>query len=355
MAGITFSILLIFMELGFLDTVKRSASLIYTYMDFDFIMVSYDYEYMNETGWFHKGHLIQAAVTPGIEKVIPMNLAVGQWEDTKTEIQSSIMILGLELELDFLKNKMIRQGLSTIDKTYSVMIDIMSHPSYGDLSVGREAKINRIDITTAAQFDLGMGFYADGAVIVNNQTFAALTRLDPGDIRFGLIKALPGTDLTAVKKKLKADLPSEVKIFDRQEIIKLEQDYFVSVMPIGIMVRSGVFVSFLVGSVILFQVLSTEITNRLNEFATLKAAGFTSRYIYGVGFQQAILFAAISYIPALSISYGLFEVIHKVTRLPIFMTLILAGTVFFLSLSMCLISGFLALRKVKKADPADLF
>jgi putative ABC transport system permease protein len=355
MAGITFSILLIFMELGFLDTVKRSASLIYNYTDFDYIMVSYAYEYMNETGWFNRGYLIQAAVIPGVEKVIPMNMAVGKWEDPKTGIRSSIMILGLEQDLDFVKNPMIRQGLSKIDKAYSGIIDIMSHPSYGSLSVGGEAKVNRLDIHTTAQFDLGMGFYADGAIIVNNQTFASLTRRNPSKVRFGLIKALPESDLSLTKKKLKADLPSDVMIFDRQEIIKLEQNYFVSVMPIGIMVRSGVVVSFLVGAVILFQVLSTEISNRLNEFATLKAAGFTSGYIYGVGFQQAFLFSAISYVPALVLSYGLFEIVHKVTRLPILMTPVLAGMVFFLSLTMCLISGFLALRKVKKADPADLF
>ncbi len=355
MAGITFSMLLMFMELGFLDTVKRSASLIYTYTDFDYIMVSYDYEYMNETGWFNRGHLIQAAVTPGVEKVIPMNMATGRWEDPETEIRSSVMILGMELDPDFVKNRMIKQGLPNIDKSYSAMIDTLSHPSYGSLLMERNAKINRLDITTTAQFSLGMGFYADGAVIVNNQTFASLTRRNPSYVRFGLIKAIPGTDLFLTKERLKADLPTDVKIFDRQEIITLEEDYFVSVMPIGIMVRAGVLVSFLVGSVILFQVLSTEISNRLNEFATLKAAGFTSFYIYGVGFQQAFLFSAISYLPALAFSYGLFEIVHKFTRLPIFMTPVLAWTVFFLSLTMCLISGFLALRKVKKADPADLF
>jgi len=355
MAGITFSILGMFMELGFLDTVKRSASLIYTYMDFDFIVVSYDYEYMNETGWFGRGHLIQAAVTPGVEKVMPMNLSVGQWEDPKTEIRSSLMLLGIELDPDFVDNPKLRQGLPLIDRTYSTMIDTLSHPSYGSLAIGREAKINRIDITTTAQFDLGMGFYADGAVVVNNQTFAGLARLDPGKIRFGLIQASPGADHDTIKARLKADLPPEVKLFDRQEIITLEEDYFVSVMPIGIMVRAGVLVSFLVGAVILFQVLSTEITNRLDEFATLKAAGFTNFYIYGVGFQQAVLFSLLSYFPALVITYYLFEVVHKATRLPIFITLDLAGTVFFLALTMCLVSGFLALRKIKKADPADLF
>jgi len=355
MAGITFSILLIFMEIGFLDTIKRSASLVYNDMEFDFLMVSYDYEYMNETGRFARGHLIQAGVTPGVEKVMPMNMSIGQWEDTETETSSSLMILGIEQDPDFVKNPVIRANLSSLGQTYSVMLDTLSHPSYGPLVKGREAKVNRIDIKTGALFKLGMGFYADGAVIVNNQTFTGLTRVDSRKIKYGLIKAGPGEDLAALKTRLRSGISSEVKVFDRQEMIKMEETYFVSVMPIGIMVKTGVLVSFLVGAVILFQVLSTEITNRLTEFATLKASGFTPGYIYGVGFQQAVLFAALSYVPALILAHFLFKTIHQFTRLPSLMTPGLAGIVFVLSFFMCLISGFLALRKVKKADPADLF
>lgn len=355
MAGITFSILLMFMELGFLDTIKRTSSLIYNCMDFDFVMVSYDYEYMNETSRFARGQLVQAGVTPGVAKVMPMDLAVGEWEDPETEITSSLMILGMDVDPDFVKNPLIRQNLSTIDQTYTAMLDSLSHPSYGPLTVGREAMVNRMDIETTALFNLGMGFYADGAVIVNHQTFSALTRKNGGKIKFGLIKALPGADTADLKIKLTSDLSSRVKVFRRQEIIQMEEDYFVSVMPIGIMVRSGVVVSFLVGAVILFQVLSTEITNRLSEFATLKATGFTPGYIYGIGFQQAVIFALISYLPALVLTFFLFKIIHHFTRLPILMTMPLTATVFLLSFCMCLISGFLALRKVKKADPADLF
>ncbi len=354
-AGITFSILLMFMEIGFLDTIRRAASLIYNNMDFDLIMVSHDYEYMNESGRFARGHLVQAGVTPGVDKIMPMDMAIGQWEDIDTEIQSSLMILGMEEDPAFVKNLWIRDNLPFISQTRSVMLDTLSHPVYGPLVKGREAKVNGVDVKTTSLFSLGMGFYADGAVIVSNQTFAALSRGDGSKIKYGLIKAEIGEDLSALKTRLRSDSSSHVKIFERQEMIHMEEDYFVTVMPIGIMVSTGVFISFLVGAVILFQVLSTEITNRLTEFATLKAAGFTPGYIYGTGFQQAVLFAALSYLPALVLTCLLFQIIHRFTRLPILMTLDLAGTVFVLSFLMCLISGFLALRKVKKADPAELF
>jgi putative ABC transport system permease protein len=235
------------------------------------------------------------------------------------------------------------------------MIDTLSHPAYGSLAVDRQAKINNREVTTTAQFKFGMGFYADGAAIVSNQTFYSLTHSGSRSVKFGLIKVLPGTNVAEIKDMIKKDLPFEVMVFDRSQIIKLEQDNFISIMPIGIMVRIGVLVSFLVGAVILFQVLSTEISNRLDEYATLKAAGFTTRYIYGVGFQQALIFAIMSYLPAVILAYGLFHIIHLVSRLPIFLTFRLSATVLSLALLMCLISGFLALRKIRKADPVDLF
>jgi len=117
----------------------------------------------------------------------------------------------------------------------------------------------------------------------------------------------------------------------------------------------GVIVAFLVGAVILFQVLATEIANKLKEFATLKAVGFTPRYIYGVGFQQAMLYLAMSYLPSLVVAWFLFQLVHLASRLPIRMTAGLVGLVLLLSFAMCGISGMLALRKIKKADPADLF
>lgn len=354
-AGISFSILLMFMQVGFLDTVKRAAVLVYEDLEFDLLMVYYDYEYMNEAGRFDKGQLIQAGVIEGVARVAPLNIAVGEWEDPASEVVSSVMIIGLDPDPAFVRDPAVRAGLVALEQPYSAMLDTLSNPSYGRRSVPREARINRLDVTAAAPFALGMGFYADGAVIVNNQTFYGLTRRDPRQISFGMLQLAPGADPAATAERLRATLPQEIVVFERERLLELEQDNFVSVMPIGIMVQSGVFVAFCVGAVILFQVLSTEISNHLDEFATMKAAGYTNGYIYGVGFEQAALFAVLSYLPALLVTTGLFALIHRVTRLPIEVTGGLVGLILAMSMMMCLVSGYLALRKVKRADPADLF
>ncbi len=354
-AGIAFSVLLIFMQVGFLETGKRGSTLLYQYLDFDLIMTSDRYEFLTSSGSFDKARLIQAMVVPGVKDVMPLNIGEGEWKNPETEITSGVILIGIDPNPSFIRNTGVKSNLDTITKTRTVMLDTLSTEEYGPLKKNSEARINDVDITVTSLFTMGMRFYNDGAVFVNNQTFQSLVRRDARMVNFGLIRVAPGADITTIKRNLKENLPDDVLIFDRQKLITNEQDYFIYVLPVGIMFQVGVIIAFIIGSVILFQVLVTEITNKLNEYATLKAMGFTTKNIYNIGFTQAFLFAFMGYMPALAITIGLFHFLRIKAKLPAEFTLGLAGFVFFITLLMCIIPGFLALQKVRKADPAELF
>jgi putative ABC transport system permease protein len=171
----------------------------------------------------------------------------------------------------------------------------------------------------------------------------------------GLVRVRPGADPAQVRKALRQALPSDVVIWGRQELLDKEQAYFLSVKPVGIMFQAGALVSLVVGGVILFQVLSTEISNKLNEFATMKAMGYGDRHIYWVGIQQALLYAGFSYLIAMLGAWGIFSLAYRLSRLPIYFTADLAGQVLAMTLGVCSLSGVLALQKVRRADPAELF
>lgn len=354
-AGIAFSVLLIFMQVGFLETGKRGSTLLYQYLDFDLIMTSDRYEFLTSSGSFDKARLIQAMVVPGVKEVMPLNIGEGEWKDPETEITSGVILIGIDPNPSFIRDTGVKSNLDTITKTRTVMLDTLSTEEYGPLVKNSEAKINDVDVTVTSLFTMGMRFYNDGAVFVNNQTFQSLVRRDARMVNFGLIRVSQGADITTIKRNLKENLPDDVLIFDRQKLITNEQDYFIYVLPVGIMFQVGMIIAFIIGSVILFQVLVTEITNKLNEYATLKAMGFTTKNIYNIGFTQALLFAFMGYMPALAISIGLFHFLRVKAKLPAEFTFGLAGFVFFITLLMCIIPGFLALQKVRKADPAELF
>jgi putative ABC transport system permease protein len=117
----------------------------------------------------------------------------------------------------------------------------------------------------------------------------------------------------------------------------------------------GTIVGFLVGTVIVYQILYSDVSDHLPEYATLKAMGYSDRYLMGVVLQEALILAILGFIPGFAVSLGLYGLIAQATLLPVVMSLNRATLVLSLTLTMCVASGAIALRKLQAADPADIF
>ena len=103
------------------------------------------------------------------------------------------------------------------------------------------------------------------------------------------------------------------------------------------------------------MILSTDVANRLSEYATLKAMGYTNFFLSMVVLRQATYLAVLAFLPSLLLSLVFYQMAAAAARIPIFMTLERVILVFVLSLLMCGVSGALALRKLWQAEPAELF
>jgi putative ABC transport system permease protein len=207
------------------------------------------------------------------------------------------------------------------------------------------------------QFTLGSGFSADGAMMVSDANFARLfgiQRLERPSL--GLVRLAGGADPDRVAAALRQIIPAEeVQVLTRAEMVRRETRYWLLGKSIGIIFLLGVVVACLVGVVVVFQVLSSDISERLAEYATLKAIGMTGRGVSGVVVQQALLLAATAYLPALLAATVLYEVTARVVLLPLSMDAGIAVTVFVLANVICVLSALISLRKLHQADPADLF
>jgi putative ABC transport system permease protein len=134
-----------------------------------------------------------------------------------------------------------------------------------------------------------------------------------------------------------------------------ETRFWVDKTAVGKIFSFGVIVALVVGTVFVYQVLSSDITNRYPEYATLKAMGYSRGYLSWLVVQQAMLYAVLGYVPGLVLAFGLYWLAASSIGLPIGMTWDRAVVVLLLALAMCTFSGLLAMRKVQSADPADLF
>jgi putative ABC transport system permease protein len=289
-----------------------------------------------------------------VEAAASMSFSNGTWKDMDTGTTSRLILPGVPLEQRFINNDLIKSGLPDIRSNHAVLVDLYSHKDYGELTVGREVEVNRTPATIAGHFQLGVGLFSEGCIIVSNDNFARLSGNDPRRVNYGFLRLRPGADVPDVVAQLRAMLPGDVFIYSKAEMIRNEQDYFISVKPVGIIFQSGVIVAFFAGIVILLQVLNTDISNRLDEFATLKAIGFGDWYIHGIGVQQALIYSLLSFVPALIIAAMAFRITHLLSRLPMNMTFSLILIVFFANLAMSVISCLIGLQKVRRTDPAEL-
>ena len=123
----------------------------------------------------------------------------------------------------------------------------------------------------------------------------------------------------------------------------------------GFIFSLGVLVGFIVGSIIVYQILFGDVMNSLPQYATLKAMGYRDSYVISIVIQQSAILALVGFVPGLLLSMGLYSLLATVTKLTVLMTTTRALQVLLLTFVMCVGSGTLATRKLVQLDPADVF
>ena len=353
--GIVFAIFLIFLQLGFLQSVKKEATLLYEYFDFDLAMVSKDYQFLYSPPSFDRIRLTQARSNPQVSDSFNLNVRITSWTNPKNQITSSLLLLGLDNKPDFINDDSIKKSISNLSDRRSILLDSYSHPDLGSRKISDKGEISGRDVNVKDLFQLGLFFYAEGAAIISNQHFSYYANRSSRDTSIGFLHLKPGSDIQQIKSELIDMLPPDVQLLTKDELIQQEQNYFVNTKPIGIIFKAGVFIALVIGSVILFQVLSAEINNRMREFATLKAIGFSDTFVYGIGAAQTLIFTMLGYIPALILSNIVFNLVYDLTHLPTTVSFHLMSIVLLLVLAMSFFAGVITLYKVRRADPVELF
>jgi putative ABC transport system permease protein len=171
----------------------------------------------------------------------------------------------------------------------------------------------------------------------------------------GLIRLKQGNDPEQVREALAEYLPHDVLVLTRQQFVQREKSYWNSATPIGYIFAFGAIMGFVVGAIIVYQILFADVSDHLNEYATLRAIGFRNRFVAGIVLQEAAILAVLGYLPGMAIVYWLYGTAAAATNLPLYITPERATTVFVMTLAMCAISALMAVRKVQRLDPADVF
>lgn len=362
LAGVSFSNLLMFFQLGLLDSIYNSQRKPIERLQADLVMVSAGYSNMGSLQVFDRSRLYQALGVEGVDGVSPLHISRATWITPETRKSFDVYVYGVNLSRPSLAFPELEGQLSRLQPLRNALFDRNSKKQYGAIANELKNKglvnveVNQKQLRIIDTFSLGSTFAADANLIVGDNTFYFLfPDKNPNKIEMGLIQLKPGSDPAAVQRALQPLMSKDVKVLTRPELSNLELNYWKRNSSVGFIFSLGVLVGFVVGSIIVYQILFGDVMNSLPQYATLKAMGYTDRYVITVVIQQSAILAFVGFIPGVLTSMGLYWLLATVTKLSVFMTTTRALQVLLLTFVMCVGSGALATRKLVQLDPADVF
>lgn len=361
-AGIAFADILMFMQLGFQSALYDSNTRLNRAMLGDIVLISPKALNLQNLSTFSRRRLLQSIEVPSVQSADALYVGTITWGNPQTRLNATVQVLGFAPDQPAFNILEVNQQLDKLKLPDSVLFDRGARGKYADtiaqVSQGKPitTEVERQTLTISGLFTLGASFGADANLMTSDQTFLRLfPRRDAVSVSVGLIRVKPGYDAKQVATILQAHLPNDVRVLTASEYVQFEENYWKSASPIGFVFGLGTVMAFVVGVVIVYQVLSTDVNAHLKEYATFKAMGYGNSYLLGVIFEEAIILAFLGFIPGAILPLGLYALAANATALPIYMTVSRAVMVLVLTIVMCALSGTIATRKLQSADPADMF
>ena len=362
LAGISFAGILMFMQLGFRDGLFDASVTVHRLFDADLVLISPRSASSVRMSGFPRRRLIQTLADPSVEGVTPVHWGLMLWRNPETRRNRAILALGFNPDDPFFLDPGLAEQTGVLKQKGRILFDRLSRPEFGPIAdwyndgrvVETEIAGNRVRVEGLVS--LGTSFGADGNLLTSTETFLDLMpQKSPGGIEVGLIRLQPGTDPDLAVERLQQRLPDDVTVLTKQGFIDFEQNYWKSSTSIGFIFTLGAAMGFVVGCVIVYQVLYTDVSDHLPEYATLMAMGYRVSHLLGVVMREGFYLAALGYVPAYFAGQGLYWFVRDATKLPVGMDPARAITVLVMILVMCMLSSLLAMRRLIDADPAEIF
>jgi putative ABC transport system permease protein len=361
-AGVAFATLLMLMQLGFRAAMLESAVRYQERLDYDLVMLSRQTVFMGITHPFPRQRLYQAAGLAAVEWVAPLYGYQQHFENPWEHNTRNIMVVGIDPRRPVLLTPGVAEALPLLHRPDAALFDRLSRVEFGPVAerfargepVTAEIAGKRVEVV--GLFELGSSFGLDGNVLVSEEGFLRLfPHRSQGAIDLGLLKLRPGTDAEEVRAALAGTLERDVEVLTREGFVRRELAYWQGTTPIGYVFGFGLVMGFVVGAIIVYQILFTDVADNRRQYATLKAIGWRDGALAGVVVRQAVMLALLGFVPGVLLSLVAFRVAGLALGMPVRVTAGPLAVVFVATVLMCAVAGLGALRKLREADPAELF
>ena len=283
----------------------------------------------------------------------------------------TVGMMGMQVDRPVLDVPEILEQLDKLKSPDAILVDRATRSEYGpencrsfsDADIGHSCELGNRASLIAGHFQLGTGLATNGAVLLSDVGYAYRSGIDTRErASLGLVRLKSGVDPNDAKAELldwlsKKDprILQQVQLYTMAEQLTWERTRWLRETPIGMIFTMGVVLSFIIGAAIVYMILANDVANRLPEYATLKAMGYSQFALARIVIMQSWFLAILSYLPAMIVAVALYQVTASLSKIPTVMTWERTFGVLGLALLMCTVSAAMAMLKLWKAEPASLF
>ena len=362
MIGIAFADLLMLMQLGFKGALFASTSMVQKAMKADLFLVNPHFETLISPQSISRDLLYRCKASPNVDRVQPVKMGLTPWRNPLNGRSRSILVLGFDPTFPVI-DSLSSTDAASLKGLGNVVFDRLSRPEFGPIEklfLERKApvatEIDRHRVQVIGFYSMGASFAADGGVLASEETFRSIfTGSKRDQIEFGLISLRDPSRLEETRMQLQALIGQDADVITHRQLEMREENYWANSTGIGFIFGMGVVMGFVVGVVIVYQILHGDVESHLSQYATLKAMGYSNLFLLAVLFQESLLLAVLGFLPGLGLSTFLYAQASAATQLPLIMSPERAAGVFLATLAMCAISAAIASRSLILADPAEIF
>jgi putative ABC transport system permease protein len=356
LSAVAFTVVIMFMEMGFFNGINDSQSRLATVLNADLVMMDHKNIHLNKFSKMDRNRLTKAMGFDGVKEVVPVYKGYVDIKNPRTGLTKIIFALAFPPNAHALNVDGLEEGSAALVKQGTILFDRKSRSIFGRIEPGQYVEIRRQKYTVGGFFELGPNFSLDGTILMSDATWlmGRAPSYTPA-IAYGLIRTEPDTDIDALRRQLLEKLPPDVLVMTPDEIRRREVLHTIKAVPLGAIFGIGMIIGFVIGVIICYQILYNEITDHLPQYATLRAMGFTDRFLRKIVVQEAFWLSLIGFLPGLAFSFGLYFIIERHTGILMQITAGRSILILAFTMAMCICGGIIAVKRVTDADPADLY
>lgn len=391
-AGILFAVTLVTVQTGVLKGFTDSASLLVDRSNADLWVTSKDLVHLELTLPLNFEQLGRVQRLKGVARAEPLVFGKVLWRAPNDRIES-VIALGFEPNGQLFQPWNIIQGdRQQVKQPYGAVTDITNLKKLGLKGVGDRGSVGSIPVRVVAvgegmQSIVFSSFLFMSVASANSLISAGresrltcnvlpdggldcINRVSPrpeqerqpapprppngsDPVNYILVRVQPGTSIPDLKRRITAVVPGS-RVFTRAELARLSQTYWRDRTGVGSILILGAIVGTIVGIATVGQILYASASERIREFATLKAMGASSNVLRGIIVEQSLWMALLGYLPGMGLCLGLAR-FSTTLGIVITITPASAALTFAITVAMCVSSALFAIQKVNRIDPAVVF